>query len=79
MAPRPDALDDGPKLADFARAVGANAAAVRAEGERERQFPGSPVGSSRFYQRADAGAFGAARRRRGVQEETRRLPVLHVV
>ncbi|HXU05125.1 MAG TPA: hypothetical protein VN903_29390 [Polyangia bacterium] len=45
----PDALADGPALAAFARAVAPRAAAVNTEGARERQFPGSPVQSSRFY------------------------------
>jgi hypothetical protein len=33
----------------FARAVRFEVAAGRADGEGERQFPGSPVASSRFY------------------------------
>ena len=45
----PDALSDGPALAAFARAVRPAGAALRAEGERERQFPGSPVPSNLFY------------------------------
>lgn len=35
--------------ATFARAVRSEVAAARVDGERERQFQGSPVASSRFY------------------------------